>query len=670
MTVSLKTKIAFWAGLCLTATACVIIVYSLFSVRGSALQAAQGNAVAFARGYAGQVQGAAERAMNTARTLAQALSLMGSDAGSDIGRDQVSRILKRVLIENPDFKAVYSVWEPDAFDAMDFGYAGVGDHDETGRFIPCWRRDEGGEIRLSPRRFYAEETEQGEFYQRPKSTGKETVTDPYLYPMGENEIAVVSMTAPIRAEDDFLGVTGVDLTLHFFEQLADQIDRNDKVLGVQAAIISHNGAIVGASDRPELVGQPAADILTEAELEGLLGRVRNGEMVVHATERDLAVFLPFHMGGAERPWAVCMVVPKTQIVAQANRLMRHQVVLGAVCILLAVGVLILVARRIETPIAAVLAGLMETAEGVKSGSDQMAVASRELSESASHQAAIQEESAASLEEMAAMVKGNAANAAAADSLTRQTGETMVRAGRVMTELTSAMSDIQATGKGTAKIVKVIDDIAFQTNLLALNAAVEAARAGEVGTGFSVVAQEVRNLAVRAAAAAADTSDRIEETVRKVGEGADLAARAGTAFTEASENAARVGDLIGEIAAASGEQAQGIDDINQTVASSEKIVQGVAANAEETSSAAAQMDAAAGEMTAAVERLRRHIGGGKADSGGKPALEKKRGDSPPPAVPSARPAKKGGGNIPARTRRGDREVTPDRVMPLDDDFDDF
>jgi methyl-accepting chemotaxis protein len=106
---------------------------------------------------------------------------------------------------------------------------------------------------------------------------------------------------------------------------------------------------------------------------------------------------------------------------------------------------------------------------------------------------------------------------------RDTGE----AARTLGELNHTMSGLKANADQTEAIVRSINEIATQTNLLALNAAVEAARAGEAGAGFSVVAEEVRNLALRCAEAARQTSDLIEESRQ----GTDRGFAAGQAAAE-------------------------------------------------------------------------------------------------------------------------------------------
>ena len=256
----------------------------------------------------------------------------------------------------------------------------------------------------------------------------------------------------------------------------------------------------------------------------------------------------------------------------------------------------------------IIDGLKEGSEQVASASGQVSSASQSLAEGATEQAAGLEETSSSLEEMSSMTKQNADNAQQANTLSSEAKKAADTGSESMGRMNDAIQEIQKSSDETAKIIKVIDEIAFQTNLLALNAAVEAARAGEAGKGFAVVAEEVRNLAMRSAEAAKNTSELIEESVKNSQNGVDIAGEVGKVLEDIVGSIGKTSDLVGEIAAASQEQAQGIDQVNTAVTQMDKVTQQNAANAEESASASEELSAQAEQMNQIVEELSILVGG--------------------------------------------------------------
>lgn len=272
---------------------------------------------------------------------------------------------------------------------------------------------------------------------------------------------------------------------------------------------------------------------------------------------------------------------------------------------------IVIARGISAPLARGLAFVREVAEGdfskrleldrqdevgeLVGAMNQMCMsvsemvgssanASQEIARATSSQAAAIEETSSSVEEMNSMTRQNLDNAKQADGLIRENSSLVSQATASMSELIASMNEISEASSQTAKIIKTIDEIAFQTNLLALNAAVEAARAGEAGAGFAVVANEVRSLAMRAAEAARNTASLIEDTVKKIENGAGIVERTNRNFSGVEEGSRKIALLVNEIVTAMGEQSRGVEQIARAVADIDQAVQSNVATAEELASA--------------------------------------------------------------------------------------
>jgi methyl-accepting chemotaxis protein len=236
----------------------------------------------------------------------------------------------------------------------------------------------------------------------------------------------------------------------------------------------------------------------------------------------------------------------------------------------------------------VMSNINSASEQVASGSTQLSDSSMSLSQGATEQASSIEELTASVEEIASQSRGNAQNAEKAKEKATSAYTYAEKGNSQMSDMLTAMSEINDSSNNISKIIKVIDDIAFQTNILALNAAVEAARAGQHGKGFAVVAEEVRNLAARSAKAAKETTDMIEGSINKVEGGTRIANDTAKALGLIVDSVSEASDLIGAIALSSNEQALGVDQVNVGLTQISQVIQTTSATAEETAAASEEL----------------------------------------------------------------------------------
>jgi methyl-accepting chemotaxis protein len=285
------------------------------------------------------------------------------------------------------------------------------------------------------------------------------------------------------------------------------------------------------------------------------------------------------------------------------------------------------------------------ATNVASASVQISGAGADLSSSATEQAAALQETVASIDEISAMINKNADNAKRSQNVAEASHksasegkvavETMLQSiqdinksnGDIMQQTASSNEEISNIVKIISEIgnkTKVINDIVFQTKLLSFNASVEAARAGEHGKGFSVVAEEVGNLAQMSGAAAKEISQllevsiqQVEKTVRetkskieslmvisqaKIEGGMKTAHHCGKSLDDIVTNVSVMNELVSQISTASQEQAQGVQEITRAMNQLDMVTQQNATATQQAASAAEELNGQANHLHSMVANL--------------------------------------------------------------------
>ncbi|WP_404367794.1 methyl-accepting chemotaxis protein [Sphingomonas sp. MMS24-J45] len=226
-----------------------------------------------------------------------------------------------------------------------------------------------------------------------------------------------------------------------------------------------------------------------------------------------------------------------------------------------------------------------SAEGIRTGSDEIAHASEDLARRTELTATSLQETLTALGSIDARVQVTTQATDATVQRADQAIDTVGGGRSTADEAVQAMTRVSESAKGIDSVIEGLDKIAFQTRVLAMNAAVEAGRAGDAGRGFAVVADLVSALAMRAEEEAKRARDQLTVTQDEIGSAVEAVRRVDGALLAISSDVAGVHSLLCGISTDNAAQTAAIADIRSAVSVMDQTRQQNAAMVEGTSAAA-------------------------------------------------------------------------------------
>jgi methyl-accepting chemotaxis protein len=293
-----------------------------------------------------------------------------------------------------------------------------------------------------------------------------------------------------------------------------------------------------------------------------------------------------------------------------DMLVREAIQLVVLNGLLFAGVALALRHKLVRPLLRVIKALSSGATNLIDSVNVLKQSSDSLAKESLQQAAAIEQSSASLEEISIATKSNAERALEASEHTGEARAAAERGATDMEALAAAIEEIKMASGDISKIIRTIDQIAFQTKILALNAAVEAARAGGAGSGFAIVADEVRRLAQRTTDAARETADKIDAALHKTQQGVSLSQKVIVTLKDIVEKVNFMHALVGDVATTSREQSEGISQVSSAVSQMDLSIQSNASGAEESRTTSEEVGNQAAMLQHVVADLYTLLAGGR------------------------------------------------------------
>jgi len=365
----LQTKMLFVIITTVLVVYASVIVYMTIRLRTLKVKNASDYALAEAKQHANFCKLEFENALSTARTLAATIE--GSMKANKKDRQVLQEQLLQILLKNTDFVSVWTIFEPNHFDSLDYKFANTYGCDKNGRFVSTWLRYKDS-LKLTVCENY-DVPGTGNYYMIPKRTGEEVITEPYLFYFNKlkgEQTLITSLCIPILFQKRFVGVVGINISLEKIQT------ENDKIVTAYSGygkLISHGG-FEAANFQKSRIGK-FTDEYNTGYSKTLQDSIESGtefravEKSVEYNQEAIKAFVPITIGNTTSPWSFGIIIPMPKLMYEANVNLIIIVFAGILSLLMIAYVIYLSVRFITSRIGKVTHTLTHIASGKFTESD-------------------------------------------------------------------------------------------------------------------------------------------------------------------------------------------------------------------------------------------------------------------------------------------------------------
>ena len=566
-------------------------------------------------------------------------------------------MLESAVKANPQYVAVWTAWEPNAFDGKDAEFAnkdgkatfpGAKAHDATGRFVPyIFSTPEGFD--LTPLTDY-DKPGAGDYYLLAQKSGKQQIIEPYPYQVGDKTVIMTSLVTPIVVDGKVLGVVGLDLDL---AAIQDRLAKIHPYETGSVSLISAAGNWAAFKD-PQFVMKPIeqqSPSLAAAKDSIAKGQILEMRDFSSSLQTNvLRVFEPVPIGTTGTPWSVMVNLPEDKILAPAHDLTAFTLTASAILVLLLSAIVAFLIRGLVVRPVGLLTKAVETlADGntaieipATGRGDELGVMARaveffrqkliEIEELRKKTASAEQESAAArrqgmldlADSFEASVKGVVqavshsaveleANAKSMSSVAEEVTRQSTAVSAATTEASANVSTVAAASEEmSASIAEISRQVAASSDAArsavgetdaAAHTVQELAKAaeeiGDIVRLISDIASQTNLLALNATIEAARAGDAGKGFAVVASEVKSLANQTGRAAEDITSRIQRIQSVTGSAVSA-------MDGVRTTISKVEAIATTIASAVEEQSAATREISGNAGQAATGTDEVARNV----------------------------------------------------------------